>query len=300
MVDAVRIDGLVLEAGSRRIVDELSLQAPAHAVTAIVGPNGAGKTSTIEACMALRPRQAGTITLLGERVANAPVAGTSVMLQDGGLYPTARPYELLTYLASLYPQSLPPAELLQRVGIDPASRATVRRMSGGEQQRLKAAAALIGKPRLAFLDEPTAGLDASGRQILHDLVRELVTAGASVVITTHLMDDVEALADRVVVMSHGQVVAQAPLSELIGSPDSVWFDARPMSDLSALRELLPKSTITEHAPGRYCASHAAESADLAGLAQWCAAQSAPAAITHVGTSPLSEVVQRILASQEAS
>jgi ABC-2 type transport system ATP-binding protein len=210
----------VVRYGARTAVSGLSFEAPTGQVTALVGPNGAGKTSTVEVCVGLRPRAAGGVEVVGRDVSHrnrAPDPRIGVMLQDGGLYSTARPFELVRYIASLYPDPDDPATLLEGLGIDPSARTTIRRLSGGEQQRVKTAAALVGRPRLAFLDEPTAGLDALGRRAFHDRVRALVDDGSTIVLTTHLMDDVERLADHVAVLDRGRVVADGTPAELTGS-----------------------------------------------------------------------------------
>ncbi len=289
---ALRIDSLVVRYGPRPVVNGLSLTAALGAVTAVVGPNGAGKSTTIEACAGLRDVTSGTIEVLGEMVRplHAP-SGIGVMLQDGGLYPTARPLELTRFVASLYPDPLDPASLLERLAIDPAARSTVRRMSGGEQQRLKAALALVGRPRLAFLDEPTAGLDATGRAVVHELVRELAEQGAGVVITTHLMDDVEALADHVVVVHAGQVALDGTLDELVGPSDAVWFTAPAHSALAPLQGALGAGgAVSEVAPGLFAATGASDAVSMAAIASWCAQQAPAGSITRVGRRSLNDVV----------
>lgn len=295
-MNALRIDRLVVRYGPRAVVDGLSLEAPDQAVTAIVGPNGAGKTTTIEACAGLVRPTTGAIEVLGSpvRPGHAP-AGIGVMLQDGGLYPTARPAELVAYVSSLYPDPLPGRELLERLSIDPGSRATVRRLSGGEQQRLKAALALVGRPRLAFLDEPTAGLDANGRMIVHDLVREVVDAGTAVVITTHLMDDVEALADVVHVVDAGRVIRSATLPDLVGSEDSVWFTGTAHAALGELgAALAPGARLEEMSPGEYCAVGASDAVSMAAIASWCAQQAPAGRILRVGRRSLADAVAHTL------
>ena len=143
---AVRVRDLVVRYGARTAVAGLSFEAPTGQVTALVGPNGAGKTSTVEVCVGLRPRAGGTVEVLGRAVSHrtaAPDPRIGVMLQDGGLYSTARPLELVRYIASLYPDPDDPATLLEGLGIDPRTRTTIRRLSGGEQQRVKTR----GRPR---------------------------------------------------------------------------------------------------------------------------------------------------------
>lgn len=297
---ALRIDRLTVRYGSRAVVDGLSLVASSGEVTAIVGPNGAGKTTTIEACVGLVVPSAGAIEILGRPVRSGhATSGVGVMLQDGGLYSTARPAELVEYVASLYSDPLDGHQLLERLSIDPTSRVTVRRMSGGEQQRLKAALALVGRPRLAFLDEPTAGLDAAGREVVHALVRELVADGASVVITTHLMDDVEALADAVRVVAAGRVVRSGTLTDLVGEADAVWFKAAVHADLVPLSGALPtEARLQEVAPGEYVATGADDAVSMTAISSWCAQQHPAGRILRVGRRSLAQVVADTL--EEAS
>ena len=216
---AVAVRDLVVRYGTRTAVAGLSFTAAAGQVTALVGPNGAGKTSTVEACVGLRRPTSGAVTVLGEQLrASGPTPGlrarVGVMLQDGGLYATARPLELLRHIASLYPRALDPTTLLDRLGVDPSTRTTIRRMSGGEQRRVAAAAALVGGPELAFLDEPTSGLDAIARRGFHDLIRELVAGGTTVILTTHDLSDVEKLCRRVMIIDEGRLLYDGQLEAL--------------------------------------------------------------------------------------
>lgn len=294
---ALVVRDLVVRYGARTAVAALSVTAVRGQVTAVVGPNGAGKTSTVEACVGLRRRSSGDVTVLGSEV---PVDGTltprvreriGVMLQDGGLYATARPLELVRHVAGLYPGPADPAELLERLGIDPQTRTTIRRMSGGEQRRVACAVALVGNPELAFLDEPTAGLDAVGRREFHTLVRERVEAGCAVVLTTHLMDDVERLADHVVVVAGGRVVRAGTVADLVGDDESVAFRGPLHADLSGLVAVLPPGgTVVEDTPGHYLVTGAADPMVLSAIAAWCAQHGVRTADLTVGRRTLEDVV----------
>jgi ABC-2 type transport system ATP-binding protein len=301
---AVDVRDLVVRYGARTAVSGLGFQAAAGQVTALVGPNGAGKTSTVEACVGLRRPDRGTITLLGEPVGpGGPPAGlrarVGVMLQDGGLYGTARPLELVRHVASLYPRRREPAELLERLGIDPATRTTIRRLSGGEQRRVAAAAALVGRPELAFLDEPTAGLDSLARREFHDLVRELVDDGATIVLTTHVMDDVERLADHVVVVASGRVVRDGSVPDLLGDEETVGFRGPLHADLSGLRAVLPADgDVVEDPPGHYRVSGAADPLVLSAIASWCAQNGIRTADLSVGRRSLEDVVVDLVGGLE--
>ena len=292
---ALLVRDLVVRYGARAAVSGLTLAAPPGKVTALVGPNGAGKSSTVEVCVGLRRAASGTVEVLGLPI--GPGADprlrsrVGVMLQDGGLYATARPRELLTYLASLYPRPADPAEVLDSLGVDPGLRTPIRRLSGGEQQRVKCAAALIGSPEIVFLDEPTAGLDAIGRRSFHDLIRARVADGMTVLLTTHLMDDVERLADHVVVMAAGRNLLQGSVSELVGEDESVTFRGPMHADLTSLRAVLPTGgDVLEDPAGHYRVTGAADPMVLSAIAAWCGQHGVRTADLTIGRRSLEDVI----------
>jgi ABC-2 type transport system ATP-binding protein len=221
---AVRVVGLVKHYGRRTAVDSLDLDAPAGALTAVLGPNGAGKTTTVECCEGLRTPDAGSVSVLGldpRRDARALRPRVGVMLQDGGLPAAVPAGQVLRHVAAMYARPRPLAELSATLGLDAFARTHVRRLSGGERQRLALAVAIVGRPDVAFLDEPTAGLDVQARLAVTELVRSLRDEGTTVVLTTHQMADAEALADHVVVVDAGRVVAAGTPTELVGGGGSV-------------------------------------------------------------------------------
>ena len=294
---AVLVQDLVVRYGARTAVAGLSFAAPDGQVTALVGPNGAGKTSTVEVCTGLRSAAAGTVSVLGTDLpatgaARAALHGRiGVMLQDGGLYTAARPLELVQYLGSLYPRPRGAADLLDRLGVDPGTRTPIRRLSGGEQRRVAAAAALVGRPELAFLDEPTAGLDARARRSFHDLVRSLVSEGTTIVLTTHLMDDVERLADHVVVVAGGRAVRSGTVSDLVGDDESVSFRGPLHADLTGLRAVLPDGgDVVEDPPGHYRVVGPVDPMVLSAVAAWCGQHGVRTSDLSVGRRSLEDVV----------
>jgi ABC-2 type transport system ATP-binding protein len=217
---AVLIDGLVKRYRDTEAVAGLSLQAPRGQVTAILGPNGAGKTTTIETCEGYRRADSGTVRVLGlDPVSDARElrARVGVMLQSGGVPTAARTGEYLHVLARFYARPLDPAALLATLGLTAAARTPYKHLSGGQQQRLGLAAAIVGRPELVFLDEPTAGLDPQARHATWELIEGLRAAGTSVILATHYMEEAERLADHVVIVDHGQVVASGAPAELTGS-----------------------------------------------------------------------------------
>jgi ABC-2 type transport system ATP-binding protein len=216
---AVLVDGLVKRYGGREAVRGLDLVAHRGQVTALLGPNGAGKTTTVECCEGLRRPDGGTVRVLDlDPVADAarlrPRVG--VMLQDGGLPTTVPAGEVLRHIASLYAHPRDLTELRGRLGIDSFTRTQVRRLSGGQRQRLALATAVVGRPEVLLLDEPSAGMDPQARLAVWDLVTELRDAGVTILVTTHQMTEAEQLADRVVIVDDGRAVAAGTTADLLG------------------------------------------------------------------------------------
>lgn len=203
--------------GATTAVDGLSLTVRRGEVFALLGPNGAGKTTTIEMCEGFQRPTSGRIRVLGlDPVTRAEEIRSriGVMLQGGGSYSGIRVGEMLRLAASYNEDPHDPEWLIEILGLDGVRRTTWRRLSGGQQQRLSLALAIIGRPELVFLDEPTAGLDAQSRLAVWELVDALRRDGVTVVLTTHLMDEAEALADHIVIVDRGRVVAEGTPAEL--------------------------------------------------------------------------------------
>ncbi|MFI7483781.1 ABC transporter ATP-binding protein [Kocuria sp. M1R5S2] len=201
-----------------RAVDGLSLTARHGEVTALLGPNGAGKTTTLECAQGLQRPTGGTVRLLGEdpwRASPDLRSRVGVMLQDGGLPQAVRPVELLRHVASLYRNPRDMDALVERLGINAFDRTVVRRLSGGQRQRVALAAALAGNPEVVFLDEPSSGMDPQSRNIVVDLVQQLRREGVCIILTTHLLDDAQRLADQVYIVDHGRVMAQGSVADLV-------------------------------------------------------------------------------------
>jgi ABC-2 type transport system ATP-binding protein len=203
--------------GSVTALDGATFAAEAGQVTAVLGPNGAGKTTMVECCEGLRRPDRGSVRVLGTdpwRAGPDHRARVGVMLQDGGLPASVKPLRLLTHLASMYAAPVPVADLAGRLGIDSFAGTSVRRLSGGQRQRVALAAALVGRPEVVFLDEPSAGLDPHARLDVWELVRSVATDGAAVVLTTHSFEEAERLADRVVIVAAGRTVADGTPAEV--------------------------------------------------------------------------------------
>jgi ABC-2 type transport system ATP-binding protein len=274
---AVEVVDLVKAYGQGRAVDGLSFAVPMGTVTALLGPNGAGKTTTVEICEGFRAADSGTVRVLGDRpIADAtrlrPRVG--VMLQAGGMYPGARAGEMLRLVAAHHANPLDADALLDRLGLTGGpARTPFRRLSGGQKQLLSLAMAVVGRPELVFLDEPTAGLDVHARHRTWDLVEELRAAGVTVVLTTHAMDEAERLADQVVIVNRGRVVAAGSPAELTrgGADGELRFRAPAGLDLDQLLAALPAgSAAEERAGGHYIVRGVVDPAFLAAVTAWCA------------------------------
>jgi ABC-2 type transport system ATP-binding protein len=273
---AVEISGLVKHYGRTTAVAGLSLRAERTQVTAILGPNGAGKTTTIEICEGYRRADQGTVRVLGlDPVGDAkklrPKVG--VMLQSGGIPPSARAGEYLRVMARFHARPIDPGLLLERLGLTGCAGTPFRRLSGGQQQRLSLAAAVIGRPELVFLDEPTAGLDPQARLATWDLIGGLRDAGASVILTTHYMDEAERLADQVAVVDNGSLVASGTPAELTGTAGQLRFRAEPGLDTDSLLAALPPGSVAKESPAGYYVVEVHDRVDpqlLAAVTAWCA------------------------------
>jgi len=271
---AVEIRDLVKRYGRKTAVDGLTLTCRSGEVTAILGPNGAGKTTTIEICEGFRRPDGGLVRVLGRDPADPSLkARVGVMLQAGGVPPAVRAGEWLRVLSRFYAHPLPPDDLLELLGLREHARTPFRRLSGGQQQRLSLAAAVIGRPELVFLDEPTAGLDPQARHACWNVITGLRDAGVSVVLTTHQMDEAERLADHVVIIDRGRVVAEGTPAELTGAERQLRFRARPGLNLDELLTALPPGSTAKESPaGHYIIEGQVGPQLLATVTAWCAAE----------------------------
>jgi len=292
---AVEITGLVKSYGRTTAVAGLSMNAARSEVTAVLGPNGAGKTTTIEVCEGYRRPDEGIVRVLGlDPVKDAaklrPRVG--VMLQSGGIPTTARPADYLKVMASFYAHPVDPAVLLDRLGLAESARTPFRRLSGGQQQRLALAAAIIGRPELVFLDEPTAGLDPQARLATWHLIAGLKASGATVILTTHYLEEAERLADQVIIIDHGTLVTQGTPAELTGSQGQLRFRAEPGLDTSGLLVALPPASMVKESPaGAYLVELPAgiDPQVVATVTAWCAEQGVLAKNLRIESRTLEDV-----------
>ncbi|MBO0810662.1 MAG: ABC transporter ATP-binding protein [Microlunatus sp.] len=219
---ALQVSDLGVQFSGRPVLHDLSLQAAVDQLTGILGPNGAGKTTLMRVCAGLIRPVHGSVTVLGHRPGSPEAAARiGMMPQSTGAWSGIRPLELLRYLASLYAHPLEVDALAERLGLHPLAKTTYRRLSGGQQQAVNLAGALIGRPELVFLDEPTAGMDPHARRATWELLAELRAAGVSIVLTTHSMDEAAALSDLIHIVDRGQVSISGTVAELTAGGDSL-------------------------------------------------------------------------------
>jgi ABC-2 type transport system ATP-binding protein len=273
-------------AGTPPAVDGLDLIAESGEVLVVLGPNGAGKTSTMEALEGYRRPAAGRVRVLGldPQTDHAALTGrVGVMLQRGGIYPMLGPRRVLDLFAGYYADPVPTDELLALAGLRSVAATPWRHLSGGEQQRLSLALALIGRPEVACLDEPTAGVDPEGRVAIRDVVAGLKDKGVCVLLTTHELGEAERLADRIVILSAGRVALEGTPQDLTAArgnaPAATTFGAPPGLDTASLADAFGAGagvSVRETAPGRYRVEgeSAAGPAATAAIATWLAERNA--------------------------
>ncbi len=302
MPACVEVHALRMSYSGRVVVDDVSLAAQPGSITTMLGPNGAGKTTTIETAEGFRRPQSGTVTVLGRnpvvhRRELAPRVG--VMLQSGGTWPSLRVADMLDHVARLYAQPLPTAALMARLGLTDAGRTPFRRLSGGEQRKVALACALIGRPEVAFLDEPTTGLDPESRIAVWELLRELRSGGVCVVMSTHLLDEAQALADQVVVIDRGRVAASGSVAALTDAGTGLRFRSRPGLPVGQLAAGLPAGlTCVEVGPGSYRVAGPVTPQVVAMVTAWCAEQGVLPEHLSTGGTSLAEAYFAITAVAE--
>jgi ABC-2 type transport system ATP-binding protein len=279
---AVEVDGLRKAYGGRPVLRDLSFGIEAGEVFALLGPNGAGKTTTVEIVEGYRRADAGSVRVLGVDPAGADRdhrARIGLMLQGGGgIDPRLTAREVVALFARFHARPRDVDEVLGAVGLDgPATRTRFRRLSGGERQRVAMAVALVGRPELAILDEPTAGLDVEGRGLVRELIGRLRRDGTTVLLTSHDLADVERVADRIAILDRGRIVAIGRSDELLSAaPGAI----RLRLDRHLAREeraelearIDPSATVVEDGgAARYRLDGAAATPDVvARVAAWCA------------------------------
>jgi ABC-2 type transport system ATP-binding protein len=300
---AIEVHGLRKRYGARTVLDGIDLRVGAGELVALLGPNGAGKTTAVEIVEGYRVADGGTVRVLGvdpRRGGAALRARVGLMLQDGGLDPRSSPRDVLRLYARFFEGGRDPDALLDVVGLRDVARTRVRRLSGGERQRLSLALALVGEPEVLILDEPTAGMDPEAKRNTRGLIAELRARGRAILLTTHDLADVERLADRVVILHGGRVVAEGTPTSLAGGgePRVRFRLAEPVSekDLEALapwlRRAAPDAAVvalpSEGRAAFLVEGAAASPALVAAVAWWAADRSISIVELQAGTATLED------------
>ena len=296
---AIEVKDLRVAYGERAAVDGVSFAVEPGEVVALLGPNGAGKTTTVETLEGYRSPTSGTVRVLGldpigdrSRV----VRDIGVVLQRGGVYPVMGPLRVLKLFASYYEAPRDPGELVDLLGLGEVAATPYKRLSGGEQQRLLLALALVGRPKVCFLDEPTAGVDPAGRIAVRDVIESCRDQGVSILLTSHELDEVERVADRVVIIDHGRVLAAGAPGEVGGGAEEVRFSVDGKIDARELAAALGVD-VTEEAPSLYRLSGAPSPELIARLTAWLAERSLALSDLRVGRERLEDVFLRLVRSE---
>nr|HET6901485.1 ABC transporter ATP-binding protein [Ktedonobacteraceae bacterium] len=300
--EAIVVDNFSKSYDSRRVVDQLRFTVHSGEVFALLGPNGAGKTTTVETLEGYRIPDQGSVRVLGldpVREAQTLKPQIGVMLQQDGLYPGLTAREVLHLFAGYYQHAQDVATLLERVGLTSAAKTRCRRLSGGQKRRLALAVALIGKPRLLFLDEPTAGMDPQARLATWEIIRELKQQGATVLLTTHLMDEAERLADRVAIIDHGRLIALDTPEQMTGVQNAtvVRFVATAGLDCTKLAALPSAKKAEEVRSGSYIIETESIPVLLAELTAWLRDNNITLSELRVGHGSLEELFLRLTGTE---
>jgi ABC-2 type transport system ATP-binding protein len=212
---AIDAQSLSKSFGKVRAVDDISLRVEPGEIVAFLGPNGAGKTTTIDMLLGLSKPDSGTVSIYGQSPRSAIAHGlVSAVMQTGGLLQDVTVRETVQLTATLFAESRPVDEVLTRAGILDIGDRMVKKCSGGQQQRLRFAMALLSDPGLLILDEPTTGMDVEGRRDFWNAIRQDAARGRTVIFATHYLDEADSYADRIVLVRHGKVVADGSAAEI--------------------------------------------------------------------------------------
>jgi len=309
---AITVRGLRKRYGEQTVLDGLDLDVERGSLVALLGPNGAGKTTTVEILEGYRRPDAGEVRVLGldpqhDGAALRPRVG--VMLQQGGITPQGRPGELVRLHARLFADPADPDALLDLLGLTQAATRRYKLLSGGEKQRLALARALVGRPELLVLDEPTAGMDPAAKVTVRELIADLRAAGRTILLTTHELADVERLADHVVVIDRGRVLAAGTPAELVAGAGLVLrfrlatagghAAHLKAADLGDLGGVLGGTIGPDGSPGRHrLAGRTPDPATVAALAAWCAGRGLLLAELHTTGGTLEERFLELIAEPD--
>lgn len=214
----IKVDNLVKKYGDFEAVKGISFEVMEGEIFGLLGPNGAGKTTTLEILETLRKKTSGTVTINGLDLDKEPQGIKNIIgvqLQAAGYYPNLNLKQIIDLFSGLYNRDVDPIALLDTVNLRDKAKNKFKDLSGGQKQRFSIATTLINEPKVIFLDEPTTGLDPQARRNLWDLIKQLRERGATVVLTTHYMDEAEELCERVAIIDSGHIIALSTPAELI-------------------------------------------------------------------------------------
>src|SRR5579871_6162086 len=299
---AVEVRDLVKRYGDRAVVDGLSFSVAPGEVFALLGPNGAGKTTTVEILEGYRQPDAGSARVLGldptrQGAQLKPKIG--LMLQQGGLFPQITPKEALRLFAAFYPNAEDPEALLDQLQLREVASTRFRQLSGGQKQRLSLGLALVGKPELVFLDEPTAAMDPQARRSTWNIIRSLSQRGTTVLLTTHFMDEAEQLANRVAIVDRGQLIAlDSPAGLRQASANEIRFVSEPQvsEEAAALALGLPRTAVDHENDGTLVMHVEPTPARIAALTAWLAGQNALLTELRAGSRSLEQAFLTLTAA----
>jgi ABC-2 type transport system ATP-binding protein len=299
---AVEVRDLVKNYGGRSVVDGLSFSVEPGEVFALLGPNGAGKTTTVEILEGYRHADAGHVRVLGldpNRQGGELKPLIGLMLQQGGLFPQITAREALRLFAAFYPDTEDPDALLDQLQLREAANTRFRQLSGGQKQRLSLGLALIGKPRLVFLDEPTAAMDPQARRSTWNIIRGLRNRGTTVLLTTHFMDEAEQLANRVAIVDRGHLVAlDTPAGLRHAVANEVRFGTEPMVTEDAVAAALgvARAAVDRENDGTLLVHVEPTPARIAELTAWLASQNVLLTELRAGSRSLEQAFLTLTAS----
>lgn len=293
---AIIVGRLTKSYGATVAVRNLSFTVARGEIFALLGPNGAGKTTTVEILEGYRAADSGTVRVLGldpRRDGARLKPRIGVMLQQDGIYNYLTARELLELFARFYSAPEDPERLLQVVGLTDAAATRCRQLSGGQKRRLSLALALVGRPELIFLDEPTTGMDPQARRATWEMLRELRDRGATLLLTTHFMDEAERLADRIAIIDHGELLALDTPAGLTRAQSTttteVRFTTQGAVDIAALGRLPGARLARNEAPGAYMIETGDAAALLVELTKALRASGVTLSELRVGRTTLEDV-----------
>jgi ABC-2 type transport system ATP-binding protein len=303
---AVEVRELVKAYNGRAVVNRLTFSVRPGEVFALLGPNGAGKTTTVEILEGYRHADAGSVRVLGldpRRQGRLLKPRIGLMLQQGGLFPQITAREALRLFAAFYANAEDPDALLEQLQLGEVAGTRFRQLSGGQKQRLSLGLALVGRPQLVFLDEPTAGMDPQARQATWNVIRALHDRGTTVLLTTHFMDEAEQLAGRVAIVDRGRLVAlDSPAALRRGVAAEVRFSTQPLVDphVLAAAMALPDSAVARETDGTLVLRIEPTPERMAQLTAWLATQGALVTELRAGSRSLEQAFLSLTSNAEGT